>query len=93
MVSTLLFVIVALRALIELVVWVMVGRAILRALAGRAGADNVILRLFDTILRPPRKLVAAVLPRASFAARELLLFCLLVSLWLSLAVGKWWLLS
>ena len=58
MTSALLFVLVAARAVIELVVWLMIGRVALALLAGRAGADNTILRLFDIVLNPPRGLVS-----------------------------------
>lgn len=90
-VDVLLFVVVSLRAIIELVVWLMIGRAFLRLLAGRGEADNAVLRLFDLILKPPRALMRRVWPTGGFVARELLLAGLLVSLWLSLAVAKWWL--
>lgn len=93
MVGTVLFLLVSLRAVIELVVWVMIGRLILRLLAGRAAMDNAVLRLFDGFLRPPRALVQRLLPRVSIAWRDGLLFLLLLSLWLSLGVGKWWLLT
>ena len=93
MTSALLFVLVAARAVIELVVWLMIGRVALALLAGRAGADNTILRLFDIVLNPPRGLVSRLWPSASFVAREWLLFGLLFSLWLVLGLGKWWLLG
>lgn len=91
MTAVLLFVVVALRALIELIVWLIIGRAVLALLAGRAGADNAILRLFDMVLSPPRALLTRLWPGAGFVARELLLFGLLLSLWLGLAIAKWWL--
>lgn len=93
MTSALLFIVVALRAIIELIVWLMIGRAVLALLAGQAGKDNAVLRLFDTILQPPRTLLGKLWPGGGFAARELLLFFVLLSLWLSLAVAKWWLVA
>ena len=93
MVATVLFLLVSLRAVIELIVWVMIGRLILRLLAGRAAPDNAVLCLFDGFLRPPRALVLRLLPGASIALRDGLLFLLLLSLWLGLGVGKWWLLT
>ena len=89
MTQALLFVVVALRALIELVVWVIVGRAVLRLLAGRAGADNMVLWLFDLFLGPPRALLGKLWPQASFVASECLLLGLLISFWLGLGVAKW----
>lgn len=93
MTPALLFLIVALRAVIELLAWLIVGRAALAFLAGRAGADNTILRLFDIVLQPPRALVARLCPAAGFAGREWRLFGLLLSFWLVLGLGKWWLLG
>lgn len=91
MTSALLLMLVAVRAIVELILWLIVGRAALRLLAGSAAADNVVLRLFDIVLGPPRKLVARLWPGAGFPGREWLLFGLLISVWLALGVGKWWL--
>ena len=92
MTSVPLFVLVAFRAVIELIVWLIVGRAVLALLAGGARANNPILRLFDVVLDPPRALASRLTPGTSFAGREWLLFGLLLSLWLALGLGKWWLL-
>lgn len=92
MTSGALFALVALRAVIELIVWIVVGRALLALLAGQAGKGNAVLRLFDTILQPPRSLIGKLWPGGGFAAREILLFFALLSLWLALGLGKWWLL-
>lgn len=93
MVQTVLFAVVALRAVIELVVWVMMGRAVLHLLAGRASADNAVLRLFDLFLGPPRVLLGKLWPKAGFVARESLLLGLLIAIWLGLGMAKWWLLA
>ena len=92
MTPILIFVLVALRAIIELIVWLIVGRAALMLLAGGASANNPIIRLFDVVLKPPRVLAARLTPGASFAGREWVLFGLLLSLCLALGLGKWWLL-
>ena len=93
MMSSLLFVLIALRAMIDLVAWVLMGRLALRLLAGRAGQDNAVLGLFDAFLNPPRALLIKLMPHESLLVRDGLLFLLLVSLWLALGVGKWWLLA
>ncbi len=89
--SAVLFLVVALRALIELLFWVWVGRTVLWLLAGRRADQNTILNLFDLILRPPRALVARIWPRGGAGARESLLLALLVVVWLALAMCKAWL--
>jgi hypothetical protein len=91
MTAALLLMVVVSRAIIELILWLIVGRTALRLLAGSAAADNVVLQLFDIILGPPRTLIARLWPGTGFTAREWLLFGLLLSLWLVLGVGKWWL--
>lgn len=45
---------VALRGLLELVLWLMVGRGVLQVLAGRYSGDNAVIRMFDFLLRPVR---------------------------------------
>lgn len=83
-----MFAVVACRALIELMFWVLLGRGVLALLAGRAASGNSVLWLFDIVLRPPRTLVARVLPRATPPARDLVLGILLVLLWVGLALVK-----
>ncbi len=92
MTPALLFVLVLLRGVMELIIWLIVGRAVLRLLAGPTGDNNVILRLFDVVLNAPRTLVTRVIPGVGFAGREWVLFGLLISLWLALGMAKWWLL-
>ena len=50
MTPILIFVLVALRAIIELIGWLIGGRAALMLLAGGASANNPIIRLFDVVL-------------------------------------------
>lgn len=87
------FLVVSLRAVIELVFWVLVGRGVLALLAGRSASDNAMLRLFDAFLRPPRALLVRLFPGMVPFVRDVLLGALLASLWLALAVVKWWLLT
>ena len=93
MTGLLLFGVVALRAMIELLVWLMIGRAVLRLIAGRGAAGNPIVRIFDIVLNPPRALAGRLWPAAGAVGREWLLCGLLVLLWLGLGLGKGWLQS
>lgn len=93
MTELLLFGVVALRAIIELLVWLMIGRAVLRLIAGRGAPGNPIVRIFDVVLKPPQALAGRLWPAAGAVGREWWLFGLLVLLWLGLGLGKGWLQS
>ena len=88
-----LWLVIGLRALIEMIVWLMLGRGVLKLLAGPAGSDNVILQFFDFLLKPPRTAMCWLFPGWSVSARERVLFALLISLWFALGVAKWVLLG
>lgn len=90
--SPLWYTVVALRGVIELVLWVMLGRMLLRMLAGASATNNSVLRLFDAFLKPPRTLVLYLLPRRSAATREGALLIILFGAWVALAFCKLWLL-
>lgn len=83
-----MFAISALRSLIELLLFVMLGRSILRLLAGRAAANNAVLRLFDLILAPPRSALSRLMPRSSLFLKDLILSSVLLGAWLGLALLK-----
>ncbi len=93
MTDFLLFGVVALRAIVELLVWLIIGRAVLRLIAGKAASGNPIVRIFDVVLNPPRVLAGHLWPATGAVGREWLLFGLLVLLWLGLGLGKGWLQS
>ena len=93
MTGLLLFGVVALRAIIELLVWLIIGRAVLRLIAGQAAVGNPIIRIFDVVLDPPRALAGRLWPAAGAVGREWFLLGLLVLLWLGLGLGKGWLQS
>lgn len=93
MTELLMFVAVALRAIIELLVWLIIGRVLLRLIAGRAAGENPIVQIFDVVLDPPRAWVGRLWPGIRPAGREWLLFSLLMLLWLGLGLGKGWLQS
>ncbi|MBU3657333.1 MAG: hypothetical protein FGM35_04795 [Rhodocyclaceae bacterium] len=86
-----LFLVVSFRALIELVIWVLLGRAVLSLLAGRRAGDNTILVFFDVLLGPPRRLVSRLMPGLQPLMRDGLLLLVLAVAWVGLAFCKAWL--
>lgn len=91
MVAAMLFLVIILRAIIESVFWLLVGRTLLSLLAGKRGSDNAILGFFDACLKPPRMLFGWLFPRCGGAMRDIGLFVGLVFLWIGLGLCKWWL--
>lgn len=85
---TVLTLVVALRGLLELVLWLMVGRRILVLLAGRYGADNAVIRMFDFLLRPVRAGALRLMPGVAPGRRDTFSFVLLLCIWLALGVAK-----
>lgn len=80
------FLISALRAMLEMLALCLMGQAILYVIAGSGRSNNLIYRLFDLITRPPRQIVALLLPR-SFSAMAVaaLTWLIVLLLWLGLA--------
>lgn len=67
----------------------MLGQGILYLIAGRKRCNNRIYQLFDLITRPPRQLVAMLLPGAPSApAVGMLTFVILLLLWIGLALAR-----
>lgn len=85
---TLMPLIVALRGLLELVLWLMVGRSLLVLLAGRYGSGNAVLRMFDFLLRPVRACAAWLMPGLSPCRRDTISFLLWLLVWLALGAAK-----
>lgn len=83
-----LFLISALRAVIEMMVWCLIGQAALHVLAGQRRASNPIYRLFDLITTPPRRLLAFILPSATSQTIGLMCLVILLLLWLGLALMR-----
>lgn len=83
-----LFLISALRAVIEMMVWCLIGQAALHVLAGQRRASNPIYRLFDLITTPPRRLLAFILPSATNQTIGLMCLVILLLLWLGLALMR-----
>ena len=82
----LLFLIGALRAIVEMLGLCLIGQGVLHLLAGRRREQNAIYRIFDLLTSPPRKLTAKLLPTAtSGKAVGMLTFLLLFILWIGLA--------
>ena len=83
-----LAVIVAIRGLLELVLWLLIGRAALVLLAGRYGTDNAVIRMFDFLLKPVRACSDRLMPAVSGAVKDALTFISLLLIWLGLGVAK-----
>ena len=80
-----LFLISALRAVIEMLGLCLIGQGVLHVLAGRRRETNPIYQLFDLITRPPRRAIALAMPGASGRTIGLVCFIVLLLLWLGLA--------
>jgi hypothetical protein len=85
----LLFVIGALRAIVEMLGLCLVAQGVLHLLAGNGRAANPVYQLFSIITAPPRRLVAWLLPqRAGATTIGIVCFALLLLLWVGLAVTR-----
>lgn len=90
---TWLMVFAAARAVLELALWLLIGRGVLALLAGASGGTNGVLRLFDFLLRPVRSVGRALFPCASTCRRDTLVCLLLMLVWLGLGIGKFLLMA
>lgn len=82
----LLYLVAALRAIVEMLAYCLIGQAFLFLLAGSRRATNPIYQLLSIITRPPRTLVSKLLPARTPAwLTALICFLFLVVLWLLLS--------
>ena len=80
------FVISALRAVVEMLGLCLIGQGILYLLAGSRRQQNAIYRFFDLLTRPPRQVAAFLLPKeVSEKLVGVLALVLLFVLWIGLA--------
>ncbi|MBL8419004.1 MAG: hypothetical protein JNK92_00040 [Dechloromonas sp.] len=80
------FLISALRAIVEMLGLCLMGQGVLYLLTGSRRQQNAIYRFFDLVTRPPRQFVALFLPRSVPGVLVgLLSFVLLSMLWIGLA--------
>lgn len=80
------FLISALRAIIEMLGLCLIGQGVMYLIAGRRRADNLVYQLFSLITRAPRRIVASALPSsASALVVATLTFAIVLILWLGLA--------
>ena len=80
------FLISALRAVVEMLGLCLIGQGILYLLAGSRRQQNAIYRFLDLLTRPPRQVAAFLLPRGvSEMLVGLLALVLLFMLWIGLA--------
>ena len=84
-----LFLISALRAIVEMLGLCLLGQGFLYLIAGRQRAGNRVYQLFALITSPPRRIVATVLPRsASNLLVGIFTFVIVLILWLGLALVR-----
>ena len=85
---TLFSAIVAARGVLELVLWLLLGRFILVILAGRYGVDNAVIRMFDFLLRPVRASATWLMPTWQPGWRDAACFTFCLLSWLGLGMAK-----
>jgi hypothetical protein len=81
------FLISALRSVIELLGLCLLGQGILYVLAGRNRANNHVYQLFDLITKAPRQIVASTMRTSTNSITVgVLCFVILLLAWLGLAL-------
>ncbi len=81
------FLIGALRAVIELIGWSLLGQGVLAVVSGKRRQGNVIYRLFELITRPPRLGVATLVRRpVDSPLIAVICFVILLIFWIGLAI-------
>jgi len=81
-----LFLISALRAILEMLGLSLLGQGILHLIAGPKRESNRIYQLFSLITAPPRRIIARLVPRsANDVLIGILTFAIVLILWLGLA--------
>jgi len=85
---TILDLLTGLRATIELVLWLMIGKSLLGFLAGTQRYSNPVFRLFVFLLRPVSWFGEFWLARVSPRFRDAITFVIFVTLWLVLGIVK-----
>lgn len=81
-----IFFIAALRTLVEVAGWALLGQGLLALLAGRRRHDNLIYQIFEIVTRPVVRAVRWITPRIVLDAHiPFVAFFLLFWLWLGLA--------
>lgn len=84
-----LFLIAALRAIIEMLGLCLIGQGMLALLAGSKRQANPIYRLFALITHAPRRVVAQLLPKAvGEKTIGICCFVVLFCLWIGLALMR-----
>lgn len=85
---TLFSAIVAARGVLELVLWLFLGRFMLNILSGKYGVDNAVMRMFDFLLRPVRASAVWLMPSWPARRRDVVSFTLVLLVWLGLGMAK-----
>ncbi len=84
-----LFLLIVLRALVEVTGFIMLGQAMLFVLAGKSRHGNFVYQMFVIVTKPMIKLTRWITPR--FVRDDhipVAAFLLLVWLWIGLAIAK-----
>lgn len=81
-----LFVIGAVRAIVEMLGLCLIGQGVLYLMAGQGRVGNPIYRAFALVGAMPLRLAGLLRPGASAAGRGLLAFLILFALWIGLAL-------
>ena len=79
---------ILLRGVLELVLWLMIGRRLLLVFVGRQGQVNAVVQIFDLLLTPVRAAAGWLMPGLPQCRRDLLAFVLLLVVWMGLGLGK-----
>lgn len=84
-----LFLLSALRAIVEVAGFVLLGQGLLAVLAGKARQHNFVYQLFQVVTRPVVRAVRFITPRFILDQHiPLVSFFVLVWLWIALAFAK-----
>ena len=88
-VTTELFLLSVLRAIVEVTGFIMVGQGLLYVLAGKSRQQNFVYQMFQIITRPMIKLTRLITPRLIRDDHiPIAAFLLVVWLWIGLAIAK-----
>lgn len=89
-----LFMVSALRAIVEVAGFALLGQGLLAVLAGKAREQNFVYQLFQVVTRPVIRVVRFITPRFILDQHmPLVSFFMLVWLWVALALAKRYLCS
>ena len=84
-----LFLLSALRAIVEVTGFIMVGQGLLYVVAGKSRQQNFVYQMFEIVTRPVIKLTRLITPRVIRDDHiPVAAFLLVAWLWIGLAIAK-----